>query len=127
MEVSISDLFSRCHAESVILRIAKLLKGLPAALYKFNRLFKPHARLEFNVKRNPVTCCVLKTQDTSRIVLLDSSLDHVPLLHDLSATSLRDILLYRKPGDCVYDTLCGVEDPALLDCLAQLAQDVRPI
>jgi hypothetical protein len=107
--------------EETVLHLVEVLKAYPVTLYKLNRIFPPDVRIEFNVQHFPVTSLVLKTPDASRIVFLDPR----HRLHNLSASSLCDILVNRTFGDLIYDTLHGVIDPALQDCLAQLAQDVR--
>ncbi|KAF9445960.1 kinase-like protein [Macrolepiota fuliginosa MF-IS2] len=112
------------HVDGIIIRVAKLLKRLPAALYQLNSVFHPRAQVEFNIRRDPVTSFVLRAANTSRIVLLESSLKNTSLFHGLTATQFCDILTNRTPGDCEYDILHAVTDPAINDCLAQLAQDV---
>ncbi|KAF9445961.1 kinase-like protein [Macrolepiota fuliginosa MF-IS2] len=112
-----------CHVDRII-RVAKLLKRLPAAFYQLNSVFHPYARVEFNIRQNPVTGFVLKVANTSRIVLLDSSLENASFFHNLTATRLCDILINCAAGDREYDDLHAVTDPAIRDCLAQLAQDI---
>lgn len=113
------------HFDEVILSIARLLKTFPSALYQLNALFYPLARVEFNVQHSPLTSLVLKTSNTSRLVLLNSQNSTSCAFHNLTIFGLEDILINRMAGDEIYDDLHNVVDPALRDCLAQLAQDVR--
>lgn len=105
--------------------IARLLKTFPSALYQLNALLYPLARLEFNVQHSPLTSLVLKMSNTSRIVLLDPQNSTSCAFHNLTIFGLEDILVNRTAGDEIYDELHNAVDPALRDCLAQLAQDVR--
>lgn len=111
------------HIEQTITRIAELLKTLPAAFYQLNPLFHPHARVEFDIRYSPINSFVLKTQTTSRIVVLDSSCD-LPLLDNLSAGQFGAMLRSHAVGDRDHHDLYEVTNPALQACLAQLAQDV---
>lgn len=116
--------FRSCDpVDHVILNLAKLLKTHPPAFYKLNQIFHPHARVEFDIRQSPIISFVLKTSDSSRIIILDPDHDLLPF-HNLSTSQLRDILIHRGSGNCTYDSLRNVTDPALQDCLAQLTQDV---
>lgn len=119
-----ANLPARSQIDEIIISIAGLLKELPAAFYRLNSLFHPYARVEFDLRRTPITSFVIKISGSSRIVVLDPPQGNPAIFRGLTAPRLRDILIKRNLGDHIYDELHVVEDDALCDCLAELVQDV---